>query len=286
MGLAGVIALKRAGFTDFTWGSIAEATLLHLFYVPYFNSHSEQLFGLLAKNALFPLNNPAWSLFFELACANALYAFVARSRYAPAVIVAIAAVGMVLAMRRYGATPGWGTNNFLGGLPRVAYTFFAGVLVYQLRDRLRILGSIGPILPMLALALLFGLPRTAGFPEFWLVSVLVAIPMLVAAAFLTEVHGAKALKLAEYSGRLSYPIYTVHFPLLMLMAAAAWRPGTFWAALALFVAASIVVAHVLTAYVDEPVRRRLGARLRPAGSPPGAPPSPTALPPETTPRAG
>lgn len=269
LGVAALVALKLHGLTDFTWSGIGEAIVLHLLYIPYFNPYTEHLFANDVAAALFPLNNPAWSLFFELVCANTLYAFTARmSRHAAVVITALAGLGVLVATHRYGAASGWGSGNFAGGFPRVMFAFFAGVVIFQWRGRIRALGEVRPVLLLAALLVMLGAPRTASFEVFWLYSCLVAIPVLVAAATTVELRAdSPAFDLAGYSGRLSYPIYCIHYPVLMLAAAWQWRPESFALALALFVAVSAAASHLLMVWVDEPLRARLNARLAKGASP-------------------
>lgn len=273
LGLAGVAALKLAGLTDFTWRAVAEATVLHLLYIPFFNGYTEQLFDDAVRGTLFPLNNPAWSLFFELVFASTLFVVAARFRAAAAWFAALGAIALVVAAYRYGATPGYSAWNIAGGLPRVVFAFFSGVLIHQHRLRLARLRPARPWVVLAALCVLFVMPRGPGFLEYWLLSALVGVPMLVAAASTAEIRTGWARQLADYGGRLSYPLYCVHYPLLMLLAAAGWRPSSYAAAMAMFVALSIVCAHVAMVAFDEPLRRRLGERMARSWRGPAAQPA-------------
>lgn len=261
LGLAGLVGLFIRELTDFSAGSIVRATVLHVLYVPYLNQYTEWLFDAAVADTLFPLNNPAWSLFFELTVASTLYSWAGKHPHAPAFIVAISAVALVMAAFLYGPAPGWGWWNILGGLPRVTYAFFMGVLLFQHRHRLARLGIAHPALLIVALAILCGLPRLPGFREFWLIGALAGVPVLVAASAGVSLADDGARRLAEYAGRVSYPLYCVHYPILMLLAAAQWRPGSFAAGLPLFAATSLSAAHLLMVGIDEPTRRRLGAML-------------------------
>ena len=262
LGLAGVVALQRAGLTDLHGAEIARAAFLNMFYLPYFGAYTESIFALRVENALFPLNTPAWSLFFELMFANVLYALSVRVRSAPAVLAALAGIALIFATYRYGGMPGWGTANFMGGFPRVTYAFFTGVVIYQLRDRIALLGAARQFLVFGALTLLLVLPRMEGLRDYWLTGAVLGVPILVAASVgSTMASGGAAHRLAEYSGRLSYPLYCVHYPLLMLLAAGEQRPHQFVVAIVLFVATALAVAHVLLVGVDEPLRRWIGAHF-------------------------
>jgi peptidoglycan/LPS O-acetylase OafA/YrhL len=266
LGLAAVVALKEAHLTDLTWGGIAWAGLLHLLYIPNNSPVTETLFAARMQDTLFPLNNPAWSLFFELLCANFAYAFVARFGRRVAVgITAFFGVGLVIAASRYGAMPGWGTDNFLGGVPRVMYAFFAGVVIFHYRAVLRRLPRLPAWIVVLSVIVLFGLPRTTSTGSYWLATALFGVPLLVVGGTLAEQRlGPRAIALATYGGRVSYPVYCIHYPLLMLEAASGWRPQNFAFAVALFVLVAVAVSHVLMVWLDEPIRRWLTRRRGPA----------------------
>jgi peptidoglycan/LPS O-acetylase OafA/YrhL len=258
LGLAGVIALKANHLTDFSWAGIAQATVMHMLYIPNNSSAVEEIFTLHIRGTLFPLNNPAWSLFFELLCANIAYAFVVRaSRWGGVVLATGSALLLVWATIRYGAHPGWGTENFLGGFPRVMFAFFAGVAIFDWRHVVARVPRLPAWLVVLAVLILFGVPRTTYFLSYWLVAVLMAVPILVAAGTQCVIYTAAGRALAEFAGRLSYPIYCIHYPLLMLDAASGWRPTDYGIAAALFVACSIASSYVLLIAIDEPARNWL-----------------------------
>ena len=79
--------------------------------------------------ALFPAMVPGWSLFFELYVASGLFALV-RGRLAPwllvAVVVCSGALLIVAAARSGSLDLGSTWPTFLGGFPRVCFSFFTG----------------------------------------------------------------------------------------------------------------------------------------------------------------
>jgi len=258
LGLAGVVALKVNHLSDFSWTGILQATLMHMLYIPNNTSAVEEIFTLHITGALFPLNNPAWSLFFELICANFAYAFVVRtSRWGGVVLASASALLLAWATVRYGAHPGWGTENFLGGFPRVMFAFFAGVAIFDWRHVFCHVPRLPAWLVVLAVLILFGMPRPTYFLGYWLVAVLLAVPILVAAGTRCTVYTTAGRALADFGGRLSYPIYCIHYPLLMLDAASGWRPADYGIAATLFVACSVASSYLLLIMVDEPARKWL-----------------------------
>jgi peptidoglycan/LPS O-acetylase OafA/YrhL len=86
--------------------------------------------------SVFPLNPPAWSLFFELA-GNIAYASVFRflSYRVLAAIMAVSTLGLAGFLYfgpQHDLHLGWNVENLSGGFFRVGYSFFAGVLLYRL----------------------------------------------------------------------------------------------------------------------------------------------------------
>ena len=69
----------------------------------------------------------------------------------------------------------------------------------------------------------------------------------------------------EFLGKLSYPVYIVHYPVMYLFYAWVWAGGrTFaevWPVCLLLFAGIITLAWCAMKFYDEPVRRWLSARL-------------------------
>lgn len=229
-----------------------------------------------APGFLYPLNLPAWSLFFELAV-NLAYGLVARLLSMPALIGIVAASALALAITadHYGGLnlgAEWAT--FLGGVPRVSYSFFAGILVFRLfRTRRPHRCPVRAWMPLLVLPPLFLLAPAGWGAAFDLACVLLVFPVLVfwGAAW---APGAMALPLFSALGTTSYAIYALHQPLYRLLhGAAAYLPGfdldrlAPWTGIA-FVAILGVGCWLLDRCWDAPVRRRLARRAR--TTPPGA----------------
>ena len=82
-------------------------------------------------SALFPLNPPAWSLFFEL-FVNLVFVIIGRrlSTLSCIGIVAVSAIWLAVAAAQQGSLNiGAGWPTFVDGFPRVLFSIFAGVLV-------------------------------------------------------------------------------------------------------------------------------------------------------------
>jgi peptidoglycan/LPS O-acetylase OafA/YrhL len=259
LGAGALFRLGSIGASDLSPGQAGIAALLNVLYLPYLNLAAIHVVAAVIVGALFPINNPAWSLFFEL-LVNAFYGLIARIGTAGlALIVALGAGALVLAWNAYGEAPGWGTSNALGGLARVVYLFFAGVLIYRLRPAARLgTGAYGAVVALVVV--LVAIPRIPEHSVYWLAACLLAVPPVVALASTCE-PGPRARRLCDYSGRISYPVYCLHYPLLMLLPPAEGVGRfTYLAELVAYVAVTWLVSHLLLVHIDEPVRKWLTQR--------------------------
>ncbi len=223
----------------------------------------------------FPLNGPAWSLFFEY-CANILYAvglYKLSNRWL-AVLVAIAGAALFhLAVfgERGDLVGGW-TLTWEGvyiGFVRLLFPFFAGVLMMRLGMKIRVKGAFWASSLLLIVAL--SLPRFGGTANLWMnglyeaLCVLVIFPLVVAIGAGQQQMDGASLRIARFFGDLSYPLYITHYPFVYIYMA--WivtdKPSMGEAILggAAVAAASIAVAYASLRLYDLPVRRWLAGRL-------------------------
>lgn len=240
-------------------------------------------------HVLYPFNHPGWSLIFEI-LVNLLYAALLRFmtvRVVIGVMLASAAGLFYLMLQDPGRhlDVGWTVDTLSGGLFRVGYSFFAGVLVYRLflaTDRgcwpVRHARAILPVAALTLAAALYWVAKSAvARPYTHLLVVLLVFPLATYVALWLEPAGWTA-RVMKVLGALSYPIYTLHVPagLLFLevyarLAGAAVPAGARWPGI-VFLALFLPLCWVLHTYYDEPLRRRLLAlgnagRARAAGSP-------------------
>ncbi|MFD1469326.1 acyltransferase family protein [Hymenobacter caeli] len=212
-----------------------------------------------------PLNGPCWSLLQEY-LANLAYALVGP-RLGPralAAVVAVAAAALVATAVRHGHLQGgWGRSTFWMAPVRVAFPFSAGLLLFRRGWRIRLPGAYGWL--SLALLALFAGPtwQPAGYYEAFCV---VAVFPLVVAAGAGAYAAGRLGPLCRWAGRISYPLYLVHYPFIYIFTN--WVNATHpTRAHALPVMGALVVFFVGLAWVvlrlyDEPVRAWLGARFR------------------------
>ncbi|MBE7218162.1 MAG: acyltransferase [Caulobacteraceae bacterium] len=225
----------------------------------------------------YPLNGPAWSLFYEYG-ANLLYALGLRrlSNRAMGVLVAAAALALLqLAVfgREGDLIGGWSLDvqGVRVGLTRVMFPFFAGVLLMRLGWRVRTRAAFGLASGLLIAAL--ALPRLGGHDHRWInglyeaACVILLFPLVVAIGAGEAREDTSSVRVARVFGELSYPLYITHYPLIY--AYTAWvtdrkvPPAEGALAGAGVLAAALAIAWVCLKLYDEPVRRWLAARFLP-----------------------
>lgn len=260
----GVVALFLKiinGETNFTHhGSIAAATL-NAFYIPYLGHEFIQFGKDKVIGVIFPTNPPAWSLFLEVIinASFAIWLLQKRIDKNPLTLAVLGGVLLVIYVILTGSSsPGWGTENILGGLPRSLYGFFAGVFLHScLNGARRRLPSIRPTYLGLVLLLLFAIPQFAFSWLLWLGSTLLLVPVLVALGAVSHSDHPVSQKLSDYLGWLSYPIYCLHYPVYSVYTTMTGNADMhLWGAF-LCGTVTISAAHLLAKYVDAPFRIRL-----------------------------
>lgn len=214
--------------------------------------------------AFFSLNSPAWSLMWEY-FASGVFALVlwrmSRTRLLAIVALAAGALGLS-AFHLNGLSAGfaWGSGKY--GLVRIIVSFGMGLLLFRsgcvIRSRLGF-GSLS-----LIMILLFVGPCSTQSAYSWaydLALVLVALPLLVAIGAGTRVSGLTR-SACELAGRVSYPIYMIHYSVVMVFANYCWTRGIGPKAMPWVIGATtlglIVLSYPVLVFYDEPVRRRLG----------------------------
>lgn len=244
----------------------------------------------LGGGLLVPLNGPVWSLQVEY-WTNVAYGFLARRLTDQRLALAVAAFAAALALivSSNGVVDGGFANNdpgrhagtwsFLIGWARIGFSFPLGVLLHRWWRRRRP-GSASQLpRPILIPAILIGvsLCPTAPWTGLDLAFVCLGFPaLLLWAAGSTPVGMAERACVAL--GRLSYGLYTVHAPILLLALALRPADAALGQKILLFVGAmglSILVAIAAERWLDTPARRG-GAAPSLRASPRAGGPEPTA----------
>ena len=225
----------------------------------------------LVGDSLFSLNGPAWSLFLEV-WVNLAYALAVRHLTTRRLLLLLGCTAPVLAAcvatsAEGSLDLGWTRDTILVGVPRVAFSFFAGVLIHRIHTAYAapavLRSSVLPwILLLVVAAVLVAAPPPSIRPAYDLVACCVLFPVLVYAA-LPARPPAAATRLFGLAGRLSYPVYALHVPVAVLVgrvvAAATARPAEAFAPALGFVFLPLFCALclLLDRRFDGPLRRWL-----------------------------
>lgn len=219
----------------------------------------------------FPLNGPAWSLFFEY-IANILYALFFRkfSNKVLGFLVLIFA-GMVVHYTVFGpkgdVIGGWSltTQELYVGFTRLLYPFFAGVLLSRLGKLIHIKGAFW--ICSIMIIVIFSIPRIGDENSLWMnglyesVCIILLFPLIVAIGAGGEIKNAVSLKICKALGDISYPIYIIHYPLIYWYMSWVFENKIslkegYLLGIGVFVA-SVTIAYLCLKFYDEPVRNWL-----------------------------
>lgn len=241
---------------DHSFTSVAIATLLGIVDLPYLTA---PLF--IGGNQIFPLNGPQYSLFLEIVI-NSVWAFVSwlrRGKQAALVSVICFSV-IVMTGVLGGDTP----ETFFSGFPRVSASFVGGVALFNL-DRSLPAWRGWPVVfrvCCLAMVTIFYIPVMLPFSGK-LIWAMIFSPLLVISGAHTVLTKRYRI-IAILGGRLSYPIYIMHYPVFI------WMNGIYQVIThrqnieiegPMLVATVIIVSYAALRFYDEPIRRRLNGWL-------------------------
>lgn len=222
----------------------------------------------------YPLNGPAWSLFYEYV-ANFLYAVLLRrlSNRILGVLVALAGVFLVQ-LAVWGPSGdvigGWSLNGkqLHIGFARLLFPFLAGMLLMRLGWRVHVKHAFVWCSLLLTAALV--LPRFGGPAHLWQnglyesLVVVVVFPLVVAMGAGERREESVSLKACRWLGGISYPLYITHYPLIYVYTAwvtARHVPAAEGATVGvLLLLTATLAAWAFLRFYDEPVRQWLSRR--------------------------
>lgn len=230
----------------------------------------------------YPLNGPQWSLMWEY-IANILYALFIRrfSKKLLAVFVALSAlltlnltlnidVGGILKVRDYfqfTVVGGWSTtpDQLLIGITRLFYPFFCGLLLSRMQWLTKVKAGFWwcslAVVAALCMPHMNGTTNSLSDGIYQAVCILLLFPLIVSMGAGSSVTG-KSATVCRWLGRISYPLYITHYPLIYLQMSwvrshtALPQSTHVFVAISVFVLAVLIAQACLTLY-DEPVREWL-----------------------------
>ena len=273
--IIGTMAFAIVGFekwdgTTAPMGWVMTAMLLTIFMIPAVPGVPYEVRG---NGEMFPLNGPAWSLFFEY-IGNILYALIIRRLSTRMLAILTVILGCLHAWFFVGNISGydmvgvgWTIDeiNFWGGLVRMLFPFTIGMLLARIFKPRKIKGAFW--ICSIMLIALFSVPYIPSAGNISINSLYEVVCIATIFPFIVWVgacgiSSGKTAKINRQLGEISYPLYIVHYPIMYIFYA--WLienniynieecPG----AATIVVASSIILAHLCLKLYDEPIRRRL-----------------------------
>ena len=220
--------------------------------------------GPMIKPMLYPVNSVAWSLMLEL-LVNAAYAMVWRPLRRPLVlagVMLVSGLALIAAVLGFGKLDiGFQWSDMIGGLPRVVFSFSAGLAIHHLYRRPPWRSSAPAWVWVALLPILLCVnPDRVIFP---LACVFLLFPGLVLMAASAPSTGPRLTRLFSALGAASYPLYALHKPVgelayLGVRDVAPWVLGA-WPVLIGMVYLPVMMALCLALerWFDQPARRAL-----------------------------
>lgn len=237
--------------------NLATASTLNLVLAPYFNEHAWPFGNHLINGTVFPLNDPAWSLFFEMFVNIIFFFYLARFNQInlPKWVAVSGLIFVALTIIFHQVNPGARGSNFIFGFPRVIFEFFLGVLIYRLYSLYR----LPPTMLVYAIFVLVAICFFSSLGAVALANALILAPLLIA-SFAKITVPTPGVGVCKFLGDISYPLYVTHFPMYRLLYEAnLMQKLSPVAQTCVFAAIALIVAIALVK-IDESVRSNLKQR--------------------------
>lgn len=275
----GTIAFAFVGFEKWDGattptGWIMIAMLLTMFMIPAVPGVPYEVRG---NGEMFPLNGPAWSLFFEY-IGNIIYALAIRRLSTKILTILTIVLGCIHAWFFIGNVSGYDmvgvgwtidSANFWGGLIRMLFPFTMGMLIARTFKPRKVKGAFW--ICSIALVALFAVPYIPSAGEISLNSLYEVICIAFVFPFIVwlgacGICGEKTAKASKLLGEISYPLYIVHYPIMYIFYAWLIEKKYYnlhdsWETVLLVVSSSILLAFLCLKLYDEPVRRWLSRKF-------------------------
>ena len=254
--LVGIVRLLKPHFV--TAEDVVKAGLSALVLMP-----TTRLF-LQYPGALYPINGPEWTLFFEFTV-NFIYAPLVRwlSTKRLAAICALSSAALLwTAITNDWMDVGHKDIDFFFGFIRVAFPFFLGVLLFRCRPT-RQLGRLTGVMLGLALSVVLLLPYGNGDWVYDTIAVVLIFPPIVFLGSACQ-SWPKLNTAWLWLGELSYPLYITHLPIVRMVKnaiAMLHLRVNVTLTIGACVIGAVIAAELFLKVWDRPVRKWLSGRL-------------------------
>ena len=228
---------------------------------------------------MYPLNGPAWSLFFEY-IANILYALFIR-KFSNKLLMILALISGSLLLHFAITSPsgnvagGWTFNQtqLEIGFTRLLFPFFSGLLISRMVKPIQIKNAY--LWSCLLIIIPLSIPRIGDQTNVWLnglyeaLVIILIFPLVIYIGASGSITNKFTAKLNRFLGNISYPLYITHYPLIyMQMAYIANHKDNLEESqfTAILVSIGVLVGGILIAWLsfiayDVPIRRWLTKKL-------------------------
>lgn len=261
--------------TEISISLVMLSMLCAILFIPAIPGYNYEVRG---NGEMFPLNGPSWSLFFEY-IGNILYALFVRRLSTKLLTAIVVSLGIgytafaVFDASGYGNMGvGWTLDsiNFLGGMLRMLFPFSMGLLLSRNFKPFKVKGSFW--LASSILIIIFAIPYIPSDGNICYNGILEAVcvtlifPILVRLGASGSTADHKSTAICNFLGRISYPLYMIHYPIMYLFYAwlienkAPAFAETWQAALGVYMTCIILALLCMKLY-DEPIRRHLAKKF-------------------------
>lgn len=254
---------------------IMTALLCAMLFIPAFPGASNEVRG---NGEAFPLNGPAWSLFFEY-IGNILYAIFIRRLPTKPLAVMTVLLGIGLAAFTWTdvtgdgcLSVGWSMQGigFYGGLLRMLFPFTMGIFLSRVFKPAKVRGAFW--ICSAVLLVLFCVPYLGNDGAVSLngvyesVCIIVIFPILVWLGASGKTTDKWSERTCHFLGEISFPLYIIHYPTMYLFYSwlidnKLYTLGDTWAVSIGVCLFNIVLAYACLKLYDLPVRRYLTKRF-------------------------
>lgn len=217
---------------------------------------------------MYPLNGPAWSLFFEY-IGNILYALFIHRLSTRILGIITTCLGIILAWFTIADVAhtgsfgvGWTMDNinFWGGMLRMMFPYTMGMFLSRIFKPIEIRGSFW--ICSIILFLLFAVPYNTWNGLFESFCIIIVFPILIWIGASGKTTDHKTTTICHFLGEISYPLYIIHYPFMYLFYAWMIKHQIYNLSQCLYLSIAVTSGIIILAWLimrcyDIPIRRWL-----------------------------